>query len=89
MPRKVYANGVERAEVRRAQKRVHARAKRHDYVYPGGINRFICDGHRHVSPPAEVLAERDRLLARTPTINEALLGDPPPGRRAIDMRSRS
>ena len=36
-------------------------------------------------PPPEVVAERDRVYAALDPIT-ALLGDPPPGRRAIDHR---
>lgn len=37
-------------------------------------------------PPAHVLAERDRVFALPPDPIAVLLGDPPPGRRAIDRR---
>lgn len=36
--------------------------------------------------PAEVLAERDARLNVPLTINMAILGDPPPGRSALDRR---
>ena len=46
---------------------------------------------RALGPPAEVLAERDRryaLAARHPDPNRAVLGDPLPGRSALDRRRR-
>lgn len=81
-----YATEAERDAARALQKRAYARGKRHEQIYPGGIQQFINDGHRHEPPPARVLAERDRILSRQPTLAEAILGDPPPGRRAIDLR---
>ena len=38
--------------------------------------------------PAAVLAERAQRLAVEPTINQLLLGDPLPGRSALDQRGR-
>ena len=38
-------------------------------------------------PPAEVIAERDRALYDTPrSLATEWLGDPPPGRSALDQR---
>lgn len=51
------------------------------------------DGHHHGDgmkvtpihrPPAEVLAERDRILFVDRTPNQEVLGDPLPGRSALD-----
>lgn len=81
-----YASDAERAAARAFQKRAYARGKRHEQIYPGGIQQFINDGHRHEPPPARVLAERDRMLSQPATPNMLCLGDPPPGRRAIDQR---
>ncbi len=37
-------------------------------------------------PPPAVIAERERVATQPRTLTEILMGDPPPGRRAIDMR---
>ena len=37
-------------------------------------------------PPRFVLEERERVEAHEPTLNEMYLGDPPPGRSALDRR---
>lgn len=36
--------------------------------------------------PSQVLAERDRAYGDWLTVNQAILGDPPPGRSALDKR---
>jgi hypothetical protein len=36
--------------------------------------------------PDAVMAERDRVTLAPLTISQALLGDPPPGRSALDKR---
>lgn len=38
--------------------------------------------------PAHVLAERERCMAYEPTPNILILGDPVPGRSALDQRGR-
>lgn len=40
-----------------------------------------------IAPPV-VLQERDRAFARPLTLSAALLGDPPPGRSALDRMGR-
>lgn len=44
------------------------------------------DHAAHVDVPAEALAERERAASIVPTIHQALLGDPLPGRSALDKR---
>lgn len=39
-------------------------------------------------PPAHVIAERDRALYAPRSITAELLGDPPPGRSALDRMGR-
>lgn len=38
------------------------------------------------TPPADTLAERNRVLARPMTMTATLCGDPPPGRSALDKK---
>lgn len=40
-------------------------------------------------PPAHVIAERDRALYGPRSLTSVLLGDPPPGRSALDQRNTS
>ncbi len=47
---------------------------------PGGWGA----GHPSPRPPADALAERDRRMSYVETANMAVLGDPPPGRSALD-----
>jgi hypothetical protein len=87
MPRRCFANGLERAAAHRAQKLAWKERRRRETEVPGGAHQFSNDGHRDRAPPSSVIAERDRVLAQPRTITEMLLGDPPPGRSALDMRS--
>lgn len=88
-----YTSDEERAAARKKQRQQDPmRRRKHESVHPGGIKDFIDDGSRRGPVPPEVLAERDRRIAREMAVpltpNVAVLGDPPAGRSALDMRAR-
>lgn len=86
-----YTSDEERTAARKKQRQQDPmRRRKHESVHPGGIKDFIDDGSRRGPVPPEVLAERDRRIAREMaaprTPNHVHLGDPAPGRSALDMR---
>jgi hypothetical protein len=56
---------------------------------PRRHNQCIHHDGRPFRPPQSVLDDRDRRLAMPETIEMWLLGDPPPGRSALDQRTMS
>jgi hypothetical protein len=44
---------------------------------------------RHVVPPPGSVEERDVRNAYVPTANQRVLGDPPPGRSALEQSTRT
>jgi|GEM_PF-2156870 hypothetical protein len=61
----------------RTRRSYRPRGQQHDPVEQGA-------GRLDPRPSAEALADRDRRLNYVETLHMALLGDPPPGRSALD-----
>lgn len=82
-----YFTEDERRAAKQAQDRdSHQRRKKREYRYDkrSHHSRQLTDS----PPPADVLAERDRVAEARQLMDFMALwqGDPPPGRRAIDQR---
>jgi hypothetical protein len=50
---------------------------------PARVNHTVAT---HDRPPPQAVAERDLVYAAMPTLHMRLLGDPPPGRSALDQQ---
>lgn len=77
-------------EMSRNKQRQYRREKRirPDRVYDGGIKQFIKEGHRHVPPPPEVIAEAAAAYSAPRDLTAMIAGDPPRGRSALDQRGK-
>lgn len=95
-----YATKDEALAARKAQTLAWSRKHREELnerrrVYRGGSGKEQVRGptlHGRLSvasfrAPAEILAERDRILSQPQTLNMIFLGDPLPGRSALDRGS--
>jgi hypothetical protein len=82
--------GRTRAAISFRRSRLRLARERKNYAKPtrNSAKEYLSRGNASASveAPPEAVAERDRVYAAPRTIHMVLLGDPPPGRSALDQK---